>query len=172
MDKKLTMAMGILVGIILIAFFLPWVRVESSHVGTVSKLLTGKRQVAIAGMSGFQVPLMANSKESRLAISVIKIFAPKVKNADKKSFLIWFVPGLAVIMAVVCHILNKNKWVHLALGIIGCVLFMFALFKIMTTDLDKLVLNIKIASGLWLTLLGYLGIGIVQMISFVRMTKT
>jgi hypothetical protein len=170
MDKKLNKATVILAGVILIAFFLPWVRVESSQVGTVSKLLTGKRQVAIAGMSGFQVPLMANSKESRLAISVIKIFAPKVQNADKKSFLIWLVPGLAIIMAVACHVVN-NKWVNVAVGVLGCLIFIVALFKIMTTDLDKLVLNIKIASGLWVTLLGYLGIGVAQLISFTQKAK-
>jgi len=164
--------MAVLVLIIVVSFFLPWVSVESQAVGEVTKLLTGKKQAAIDSISGFKVPVLANSEESRFMISVIKIFQPDIKDADKKSFLIWGVPLLAVIMLGLTNALKDNKWVRLAIGIIGVAIFAFATFKIVTTDLNKVVLNVKIGYGLWLILIGYLGIGILQIIEFLQLKKS
>jgi len=164
--------MAVLVLVIVVSFFLPWVSVESQAVGGVTKLLTGKEQAKIDSISGFKVPVLANSEESRFMITVIKIFQPDIKDADKKSFLIWGVPLLAVVMLGLTHMLKDNKWVRLAIGIIGVVIFVFATFKIATTNLDKLVLNIKIGYGLWLILIGYLGIGILQIIEFLQLKKS
>jgi hypothetical protein len=164
--------MVVLVLIIVVSFFLPWISVESQAIGGVTKLLTGKEQAAIDSISGFKVPILANGDESRFMISVIKIFRPDIKNADKKSFLIWCIPLLAVIMLGLTNALKDNKWVRLAIGIIGVVIFAFATFKITTTDLDKLVLNVKIGYGLWLILIGYLGIGMLQFIEFFQLKKT
>ena len=161
MHEKLTIAMIIMVTIIVISFFLPWVQIESQQVGAFSKMLTGKRQVTLDRMSAFQVPLRANSSEARLAMSVLKIFAPNMQNADKKSFLIWIVPLCAVGMFLLRNILNKNMLVHLGIGVAGCLIFIIGLIKIVTADLDKLVLNVRIAPGLWLTLVGFLGIGVI-----------
>ncbi|MFC1593246.1 hypothetical protein ACFL4C_04455, partial [Candidatus Omnitrophota bacterium] len=112
-----------------------------------------------------------NSSESRFMLSVIKIFMPGVKNADKKSYLIWIIPMLAVIMLIVKRYFDKNKWVNLGLGLIGCAIFIVAVYKIGTTDLDKLVLRVNIAYGLWLILLGYLGIGLLCILDFIKILK-
>ena len=146
-----------LVVLIVVSFFMPWVRVESPLTGGVTKILTGKEQSVIDQVSGMDVPLMANSSESRFMISVIKIFNPGIKDADKKSWLILGVPGLSIVILLVSWFLDKNKWVNLGFGILGCAIFGVAVFKLMTTDLDKLVLKVSIAHGLWLLLLGYLG---------------
>jgi len=164
--------MAVLVLMIFVSFFLPWVSVESEAIGGVTKLLTGKKQASIDSISGFKVPVLANSEESRFMISVIKIFQPNIKDADKKSFLIWIVPILAVVMFGITNALKGNKWVRLAIGIVGIVIFVFATYKIMTTDLNKLVLNIKIGYGLWLTLVGYLGIGVLQTVEFIKLNKS
>ena len=154
---------------IVISFFLPWAHIESQAVGTFSKILTGKAQVSIASVSGFGIPQMANSQDSRLAISVIKIFSPNVKDADKKSYLIWFVPIFAVIAAALLILLENNKWVSLALGVICALIFVVGIYKIATTDMNKLVLNIRIGIGLWMTLYGYLGIGLAGIASFMML---
>ena len=65
---------AILTAVIFIAFFLPWVRVEAPMVGTISKVLTGKRQAELTSISGFDVPVLANGPDARLMISIIKIF--------------------------------------------------------------------------------------------------
>lgn len=162
----------ILVALIVVAFFMPWINVESEAVGGITKVLTGKKQSQMASISAFQVPLLANSEESRFMISIIKIFSPNIKDADKKSFLIWVVPGLALLILAVKTLIKKNRWVDLAIALIGCAIFLLASFKIVTTDLDKLVLKVAIAYGLWITLTSYLGIGLLSLINFARQIKT
>ena len=160
--------MIVLVAIIFISFFLPWVSVESKAMGTVTKLLKGKEQAKLQAISGFQVPVLANSDQSKLMISIIKLFQPGIKNADKKSYLIWVVPLLAVMMLIVNKTVKRSKRVYLAFGVIGIAIFAVGTFKITTTNLDKLVVNARIGFGLWLVLIGYLGIGIVQTMEFLK----
>ena len=157
--------------IIFISFFLPWVGVESPQMGSVSKLLTGKRQALVDNVSGFKVPILANSDESRFMITVIQIFNPGIQDADKKSFLIWVVPLLGVVIAVLVNILGKNKFVNLAIAILGIAIFAVAVFKISTTNLDKLVLKVNIGIGLWLILYGYLAMGVLAGLRFVQQLK-
>lgn len=75
-------------------------------------------------------------------------------------------------MLFLTKMLKDNKWVGLAIGIVGIAIFAFATFKITTTDLDKLVLKVNIGYGLWLTLVGYLGIGILQVAEFLQLNKS
>lgn len=171
MDLKKSL-MLILVIVIVVAFFLPWVSVESAAVGKVSKLLTGKTQATIGSVSGFQMPILANSEESRLMITIIKIFQPDITNADKKSFLIWIVPLLAIIIFWVGNAPKTNQWIRLAFGVIGILIFVGATFKIITTDLDKMIIKVNIGYGLWLILFGYLGIGVLQIGEFLKLRKS
>ncbi|MBN2120299.1 MAG: hypothetical protein JW734_04525 [Candidatus Omnitrophica bacterium] len=163
-------ALIVLVAIIAVAFFLPWVSVQSKAAGAVTEILTGKRQEKIDAISAYSVPVMANSNESRLMISIIKIFNPKIENADKKSYLIWSIPLLAVVILILNLVLGKNRWLNLIVGILGIAIFAVAVYKIKTTDLDKLVLQITIGTGLWLTLWSYLGIGILSIVNFIQLT--
>ena len=158
--------MFIFAAIIIVSFFLPWVSVESKQVGAFSKLLTGKSQGTIDSISGFRIPIVANSGDSRLMLSIIRIFNPNVKDADKKSFAVWGIPILALLIFLASVYFGKNRFINLAFGLIGCAVFFVALFKIKTTDLDKLVLNVNIAPGMWLILYSYLAIGILGFLSF------
>lgn len=159
------------VAIIVVSFFLPWVSVESEAVGGISKLLTGKKQSSVGAISGFQVPIMANGEESRFMISVIKIFNPDITHADKKSILICLVPLLSIGLYFLSNRFGKNKLVILGIGILGVTIFGGAVFKIFTTDLDKMVIKVSIAIGLWLTLFGYLFIGLIHLKEFFELGK-
>lgn len=164
--------MLVLVIVICVSFFLPWITVESEAIGGVSKILTGKKQATLDSISGFKVPILANSDESRFMISVIKIFNPGITNADKKSWLIWGVPLLAVAMYFLANAFKGNKWIKLGIGIIGIAIFVVSVFKISTTDLDKLVLKVNIGIGLWLIFVSYLGIGVLQILEFIKLKKS
>jgi uncharacterized membrane protein len=160
MEKIFKPALLILAAVIVLAFFLPWVSIESaSRVGKITEMITRKAEKITKSFSGFNVPQLANSSESELAIFILRLFNPGIKYADKKSYLIWVIPILAVIIAGAMLFLDKNKWVNLAVALLGIMIFTVALYKIKTTDLNKLILKIDIAAGLWFTLLGYLGIG-------------
>jgi len=171
MKKLLSLAMPILAAIVIVAFFLPWVNVESAAVSAVSKVLTGKGAAVVDNISAFDVPILANSSESRLIISIIKIFNPNITNADKKSFLIWGIPLLAMLIVIANRILGKNKIANLVIGILGVVIFAVALFKISTTDLDKLVIQVNIGIGVWLTLYAFLGMGILSVVELMQLVK-
>ncbi len=170
MDLKKNL-MLFLVIVIVVAFFLPWISVESAVVGKVSKILTGKTQATIGSVSGFKVPILANSEESRLMIAVIKIFQPDITNADKKSFLIWMVPLLAVVIFLVGNAPKTNQWIRLVFGVLGILIFVGVTYKIITTDLDKMIIKVNIEYGLWLIIFGYLGIGILQIGEFLKLRK-
>ena len=171
MDNVIWLVVVVLTVVIFLSFFLPWANVQSEQVGMFSKLLTGKSQAQVAAISGFKIPILANGKDARLMISIIKIFNPDIQNADKKSFAVWGIPFLAIIICAVSYFFGKNKWVNIVLGSLGVGIFFIAVFKIKTTDLDKLVLNVKIAPGMWLILYSYLGIGIMQFVNLFRVNK-
>ena len=159
------------VAIIVIGFFLPWVSVGSAQVGAVSKLLTGARQEKITSISGLQIPILANSQESKLMITIIKIFNPGIKDADKKSWAVFLIIVLALVIYGLVYYFPKNKWIHLAIGIVGIAIFAVAVFKIATTDMDKFVIQVKIGIGMWMILLAYLVMGIMSFIQFGRQLK-
>ena len=159
---------AILAAVIFISFFLPWVHVEAPMIGTLSKVLTGKRQAEITSISGFAVPGLANGPDARLMISIIKIFNPGVTDADKKSWLIWGVPLFAIAIFLLGLFIADNRWFNLSVAVIGILIFLVGAYKINTTDLNKLVLNAKIGLGVWLTLYGYLGLGITAAVNFVK----
>jgi len=166
MSKLYNMAMMALSVLVIIAFFLPWVSVKSEPVGIFSKILAGKKQAMIDNISAFQVPILANGPDAKLMLSVIRIFNPGVKDADKKSFLIWGIPFLAVVIFAVSCFFGGNKWVNLIIGILGAAIFIIAAYKIKTTNLNKLVLNIEMGPGLWLTLWSFLLMGATGFIRF------
>lgn len=159
---------AILAVLICISFFLPWVHVESQVVGGLARIFTGTRQPTLTTISGFDVPGLANGPDARMMISVIEIFNPGITDADRKSWFVWGSPLLAIAIALLSLITGRKKWFDLSLAIIGILIFIMGVYKIKAADLDKVVLNVKIGRGLWLTLYGYLGLGIVGALGFLK----
>ena len=161
--------MIVFTGLIFVSFFMPWVSVDSSVKGVITKFLHNKN-ASIMTVSAYQVPIMANRTDSHLMIDVIKIFNPNIKDADKKSWLIWGIAILAVVLCLVFLFLD-HKWFYLGVGILGVLIFSVGTYEIMTTDLDKVVMNVTIQPGVWLTLGGYLGMGLVCLMQFFNKKK-
>lgn len=161
--------------IIFIAFFLPWVSVESTGmVGDVLELVTGERQVELnvdQTLSGYDVPLLANSERSRLAGALLQIFFPNIENADQKSYLIWAVPVLPVLLWFISVIFFGKAWVHAGTGVIALAVFAVASYQLMTVDLDHLVFEARIRYGLWMVVAGYLAFGLTEFAAFVKVKK-
>jgi len=151
------------------SFFQPWVHINSIAKGALSKILPGKDTSTLQSISGYDVPVLANRKDSKLIMTIAQIFSPNTKDVDKKSWLIWGVPIFAVLLVLLNLIFGANKWVALGTGIIAVAVFAVAVFKISTTELDKVVISVSIAKGLWNTLYGYLGIGILSLLNFIRL---
>jgi len=169
MNKAFKIVMLLLVIIICVSFFLPWVDVQSKVAGNISKFFTNSKQSSLKTISGFQVPILANGPDAKLMIMIVKIFNPAVTDAHKKSWLIWSIPGLAVVLFLLVLFLDKNKWVNLGIGILGVSIFSGVTFKLLTTNMDKTVLNVVIGHGLWILLFAYLGIGIINLLAFCKL---
>ena len=69
MDKLCKSMIAVCVVAIILGFFLPWARVQSKQVGAITKMLTGKRQGSIDAVSGFRIPLMANSERAPATVA-------------------------------------------------------------------------------------------------------
>lgn len=171
MDKLIKSGVVVLAIVIFVSFFLPWVSVEAPAIGGLTKILTGKAQSNITSVSGYDVPVLANGPDSRFMISVIQIFNPGIRDADQKSYLIWGVPILAVVLAALMWLFGQNKWVSLAIGIIAELVFLIGAIKVLTTDLDKLVLRVSVTSFFWLILVSYLIIGCLCQLNFINLIR-
>ena len=154
--------------LIFVSFFLPWVDIQSQAIGKITRVLTGEQLPLMQRISGFQVPILANRQDSKLMITLIQLFNPGVQDADKKSYLIWGIPLLGLVIAIANYIWGRNKWFNLAIAVSGIMIFAIAVQKLITADLDKMVMNVNIAPGLWLTLFGYLGIGLCGLAGFIK----
>lgn len=159
---KITML--VLAGSIFILFFITWIGVDSGPAEKVSRIFVKNIEVPVTEISGFEIPVMANGKDAKLMIKIAKIFYPDIEGVDKKSWFVWVVPILAQVFLIVALLLGKNKWIALILGFISIAIFVFALYKISITDLDKTVLHIRIAGGLWLTLFCFFTMGLLSLI--------
>ena len=169
MNKICYGLMAVLVLLIIVAFFMPWVSVESTPVvSELSRIFTKKEVKISQSISAYHVPMLANTEDARLANSVIKILNPDTQDAGKNSFLIWLVPLLAVAILLLSILFSKNKWVHLASAAVGILIFVIGVYRIKTLNLNQIILNVAIGPGLWLTLWAYLGIGVCALLNFVK----
>ena len=171
MLKPYNLVLLVLALVIAVSFFLPWVSVESPQMGMLTKALAGKAEGALQTISGFQIPVLANGPDAQLIMTIAQIFSPNAKDVDKKSFLVWGIPVLAVAIFLLSLSLGKNKWFNLAVGVLGVLIFAVATFKIKTAPMDKVVLKINIIYGLWLMLFAYLGMGLASLAGFVSALK-
>ncbi|MFH1655064.1 MAG: hypothetical protein ABH954_00425 [Candidatus Omnitrophota bacterium] len=171
MDKIFPVIITLLAVVILIAFFLPWLSIGSQRLDVFTKILTGKEGQTMDKVSAFQIPILANSEEAKLMITIIQIFNPGIENADKKSFLVWGIVVLAGIIAALSFFLGKNHWFNLVIAILGIAIFVVTIVKINTTNLDKLILLVKVREGLWLTIYSYLAIGLLSLMRSIQLIR-
>lgn len=164
MNKLVYGVMVVLVLLIIAAFFMPWVKIESTALADkFTKILIGKETKVSASISAYQVPTAANSEDARLAVAVMRILNPDIEDTDKKILLIWLVPILAIAILTLSLLFRKNKWVHLAFAAAGILIFAFGVYRINNLNLDKTFLDVTVGPGLWLTLWAYLGIGLCEL---------
>ncbi|MBU2541219.1 MAG: hypothetical protein KJ593_04895 [Candidatus Omnitrophica bacterium] len=170
MKSLYSLLIFLLAVVVSVAFFLPWLNVESKPLGSVSKILTGKSQGTLDNINAFRIPILANGAEARFMISVIKIFSPEMRNAPTKSFFVWILPLLAVLIFGASYFFPRSRLISLTIGIAGITVFTTGLYKISITDLDRLMLTVYIGHGLWLTLYAYLTMGLIGWVRFTQLS--
>lgn len=171
MNKTYPIIISVLVIVVVIAFFMPWIKVESQALGFFSKLFGNKKEAQVESISGFRMPIIANSEESRTIIEIMKTYDPNVKEPSKKIYLVWLFPTLALMILLLSLAFPRNNWAHLACGIIAVLVFGFGLYKIKNADLNRLqFMTFSFGPGIWLTLWGYLAICVASLLRFATLS--
>ena len=184
--KKIIFAGAIIVCalIIIVSFFMPWARatvdatklaknVADSASGKLQntsfggKFLQGLNQATNAignlgdievktTVSGYDIPTMTSKKSSHVAIQLAQLLFKDAKDLDKKSMLVYLLPLFAIVCIVLAVTGLRYKVSVIAAAIIGGVIGIGGLYKLMSTDLSNLPVQISILNGLWQTMYGYL----------------
>lgn len=107
-------------------------------------------------VSGYDIPALINSKNSKVAISVLALILNDVKDLDKKSKLVYLMPIFAIVCIVLGVISIKNRSALIALIVLSGVISTAGLYNLMTVNLPKDMARISIGQGLWQTMYAYL----------------
>ena len=200
--KKMIMAGLVIVCavIIVVSFFLPWVRANVSVTKVATGLTssaTGKLQNSpFAGkfikgfntstnaignlgdievktqVSGYDIPTLINKKTSKEAISIVQILVKDAKDLDKKSMLVYLIPLFAIVCVILAVIGLKYKLAVIAMAVIGGAISIGGLYNLFTANLAALPVQITIMNGLWQTMYGYLLICILSIIWLITVKRT
>ncbi|MFH1797933.1 MAG: hypothetical protein ABH844_01105 [Candidatus Omnitrophota bacterium] len=190
--SKISLLISVLiaVAIVVAAFFVPWVRIDTS-LGRVSgglvdsagsvveKILPGSEKITgalgkltdtVFGFTGMEfnlvvrgkdIPRMVNSKSSKVALAFTSILSKDTGSLNRKSCLVY----LPMLLAIMCGLLAvlgvENKIYIIAMTIISGLISGAGLYRLNTIDFSNLVVNIEILCGVWLTLYSFLFISMV-----------
>ncbi len=175
--------------LIVVAFFMPWAKVATSVTG-ISKEVTksvedtpyaskvvGKIAAftdaisAIGGdveikttVTGFQVPKMVNDESSKVALSLAETLFNSPKGIDKKSYLVYLLPGLAVVCAFLAFLGLSNRLYVIPMLLIGGAISIAGLYNLYTMDVSSQVVQITIMDGLWYSMYSFLFIFLVGIV--------
>ena len=199
--KKMIFAGSIIVcAIIIIAsFFMPWARatVDATKVAkNMADSTSGKLQNTSFGgkfvkefnkatnaignigdlkvkttVSGYDIPTMTSKKSSHVAIQLVQLLFKDAKDLDKKSMLVYLLPLFAIVCIALAVVGLRYKASVITAAIIGGVIGIGGLYKLMSTDLSRLPVQISIENGLWLTMYGYLLICVLNIAWLVMESK-
>lgn len=141
-------------------FFLPWIKVHSTTVGAMKGIVGGEHSAAIITASGAGVPGIANGPLARTLIEILGKLFGSIENADKKSYLVWIVPALAVVFMALSLACRGWWFVSALLGLLCMAIAMGATCKLLMTNLDGLLFRVQICFSLWaiLTVFGIMGV--------------
>jgi len=175
--------------LIIISFFMPWAKVVTSVTGVskelastakgklggipaAKKLLTkfekvtteigelGDVKVKMA-VSGYDVPVMVNNKTSKVAISLMEILTRSKKNLELKSYLVYLLPILGIVCAVLAVGGLKNKILVIIMLALSGVISIAGLYNLSTINISNIAVQVTIEKGLWYTMYSFLFIFLV-----------
>jgi len=117
-------------------------------------------------VSGYEIPVLVNRKDSKTAISLAQVFTPDAESLGKKALLVYLLPLMALLCIALAVFGLKNGVFVIAMAVISGIISIGGIFKVMTANISNNVVQITIERGLWQTLFGYLFIFIVSVVWF------
>lgn len=186
--KKMVMAALVMMCAIaiVISFFMPWAKAGTSATRVakgVKRSMEGTsfgdkfvKQFDIAAqiisdmgdinvntiVSGYDVPALVHKKSSHVAIAFAMVYIKDADGLDTKVLLVYLVPLFALACIALAVLGIKNISFVAIMGLVSGIMSIVGFFKIMTTDMSSMTVQISIEKGLWLTLWAYLAIFVVS----------
>lgn len=128
--------------------------------GELPRLAELPRQV-----SGWQIPRAANQEQARLALALLELFTGRRQRLDEQSYAVYFVPGLAVLAALLLANLGGQRLAASAVLLLCGAIAAVGFWKISTVRTDPFLSAIAIGPGLWLSLGAYAGLALTASMS-------
>lgn len=189
MKPPLKVVVWLSVAVAIMAFFLPWAKVElikdtqlEQQVAAGFKRAAGKTfkarkpteswtrrkrsgvPIIPTRVSGFQVPILANRKNVKVAADLVALFTKKRDaHIGLKSYAVYLVPGIALLAGMLLTVWGASRPVVIGLGILCTAVAVAGCWTILTTDLKAM--SLRIEWGLWMSLLAYVGLAFAALVS-------
>ena len=159
------------------AFFLPWAQLDF-NMGSVEKDFTRTAKRALGKsfkmkkapkraqkgtpliptkVRGYQIPIMANRKNAKVAMQLVKMFTKKDDQIGLKSYAVYLLPGLAVLCGCVLSGWRRSRVALGAISVLCAAVVAGGLWVLLTTDTRK-EYAIVVGAGIWLSLAAYAGL--------------
>lgn len=109
-------------------------------------------------VSGIQIPQLANQKNAKVATAILELLMNEDQHIGAKSYLVYALPGLALLCALLLTFLGSVLAVALGTALLAAAVAGVGFWKLTTTNTTALFIAITIGQGLWLSLWGYVAI--------------
>jgi len=184
--KKLILCALVIIGsaVIILSFFAPWAKIVTSAAGVtkelqntsqknlgdsklgreisgniakVSAFLSGVGDIKIKTVvSGYDIPALANSQGSKLALSLTEVLFKSAENLDVKSYLVYLLPILGIVCGGLAVLGLKHTIFIFVMSLISGAVSIAGLYNLKTMDVSSLAVKIGIENGLWHTMYAFL----------------
>ncbi len=155
------------------AFFLPWVGVTADAFrafevarqkgfgdmlgGFEQQLRTqtqGLQTAASIRASGFDIPRLVNTQDSRMALAWVGMFTSKTEGLEWKSYAVYVFPVLALLLALL-HQLIPRPLARIVIAAVAAAVAAGTFYKLTHLPLESWVTQTKIGWGMWITISAY-----------------
>ena len=109
-------------------------------------------------ISGVRIPQLVNSNHSKTMMQLVEMFTHKKEHLGVKSYLVYALPGLALLLGALLTKFGALRWVSLSVVALCLAVAAEGVWQLLTIKMEAPVIAIRFAAGLWLSLLGYVGI--------------
>jgi len=116
-------------------------------------------------VSGFQIPRLANREDKRIVMALMEMVT-KERQIGLKSYAVYLLPGVALLCAGFLSMGAGNRWQDSGVGVLCAAVAGFGTWKILTTDIETLMITAEVGPGLWLSIAGYVGLSLAAFVQF------
>lgn len=144
--------------IVVAGFFLPWVQLHSGSAADISRGIEAQEMVAVDGLRGVDIPMALNRGTRGFLLSFLNVFSSKFGQVKLMAWAVYLVPVGAVLIFLYAR--SKSNFLpNFLMSIVGIGVFMLFIYKFFTAGANGGFIHVRAGIGLWLSMLGYLGMG-------------